>query len=127
MKNTELVSRLVDAWNTGKLDNVDNVLSLNFVRHEPDVERRTTSREDYKQTITRYRTLLSDFHTEAVDTIEQGDRVVFRFRTTGKRNNLPVVYEGVNILRIEGDKVVEDWVYLDVTGLQQRLAREKAA
>lgn len=28
MKNTELVSRLVDAWNTGKLDNVDNVLSL---------------------------------------------------------------------------------------------------
>jgi len=69
----------------------------------------------------------SDFHTEAIDTIEQGNKVVFRFKTTGKHNNSPVVFEGVNILRVEGGKVVEDWVYYDATGLHQKLARAKAA
>jgi hypothetical protein len=33
----------------------------------------------------------------------------------------------VNILRIEGNKIVEDWVYFDVTGLKDRLRREKVA
>lgn len=127
MKNTELVSRLVDCWNTGKLGGIDDVLSPNLVHQEPEVERRTTGRDDYKQTVSRYRSMLSDFHTEPIDMIEQGDRVAYRFRTSGKRNNVPVVFEGVNILRVEGDKVVEDWVYFDVTGLQERLAREKAA
>jgi predicted SnoaL-like aldol condensation-catalyzing enzyme len=127
MAKTKLVARLVECWNTGKLGDIDEILSASFVRHEPPIDGGKTGRDDYKQTVNRYRSMLSGFHTEATDTIEQGDKVVFRFRTTGKRNNVPVVFEGVNILRIEGDKVVEDWVYFDVTGLQQKLAREQAA
>jgi hypothetical protein len=58
--------------------------------------------------------------------IEQGDRLAFRFKTTGTRDNSPFVFEGVNILRIEGDKVVEDWVYFDATGVRGRIARAQA-
>jgi hypothetical protein len=32
----------------------------------------TTGKKDYKRTINRYRSGLSDFHTEAIDMIEQG-------------------------------------------------------
>jgi ketosteroid isomerase-like protein len=125
MTNTNLIGRLVDCWNTGELDDIDRVLSADFVRYEPDM--RKTTREGYKEIIRHYRETLTDFHTEAVDTIEQANKMVFRFRTTGKKDNAPVVFEGVNILRIEGDKIVENWVYFDATGVRGSLARAQGA
>jgi hypothetical protein len=77
--------------------------------------------------VSRYRNALAGFHTEAVDTIEQGNKLVYRFKTTGKRDNAPVIFEGVEILRIEGGKVVEDWVYLGAIGSQLKLARAHSA
>lgn len=127
MENKELISRLVHCWEKGKLADIDAIMTPNFVRHEPDMDTRSSSREDYKQTIAHLRSALSGFHTEALDTIEQGDKVVFRFRTTGKHNNVSVSFEGVNVLRIEGGKIAEDWVYYDATGLKQRLGQAKAS
>jgi predicted SnoaL-like aldol condensation-catalyzing enzyme len=127
MDNRQLVAQLVECWNTGKLEPIDQVLSPKFIRHEPEVDGAATGREEYKQTIQRYRDNLANFRTEVPDIIEQNDRIVFRFKTTGKARSGPVVFEGVNILRIEGNKIVEDWVYFDVTGLRDRLRREKAA
>jgi ketosteroid isomerase-like protein len=127
METNQIVARLVDCWNTGKLESLDELFAPNFVRHEPEIEARTTGREEYKQTISRYRNALSNFHSEAMDTIEQGNRLAFRFRTTGNRNSASIVFEGVNIMRLEGGRVVEDWVYFDVTGLQQKLAQAQAA
>lgn len=127
MENKELVSRLVHCWESGQLEDINEILTPNFVRHEPDIDVKNSSREDYKQTIAHLRSALSGFHTEALDTIEQGNRVAFRFRTTGKQNNVQLVFEGVNVLRIEGGKIAEDWVYYDVTGLKQRLGQAKAS
>ena len=127
MTNTNLVARLVDCWNTGKLEDIDDVLSPNFIRHEAGIEGGTTGRDEYKQIVCRYRSALADFHTEATDTIEQGNKVAFRFKTTGKRDNAPVMFEGVNILRIERGKIVDDWVYFDASGLQRKLAKAQTA
>jgi hypothetical protein len=38
-----------------------------------------------------------------------------------------VVFEGVNILRIEGSQIVENWVYFDVTGVRALLAKAQSA
>ena len=127
MSNRHLVTQLMECWNTGNVGLIDQVLSPKFVRHEPEVDGADTGREDYKQTIKRYRDSLANYQSEATDIIEQGDKIVFRFKTTGNGRSGPVVFEGVNILRVEGNKIVEDWVYFDVTGLRERLKREKAA
>jgi ketosteroid isomerase-like protein len=127
MDNTKLLHRLVDCWNTGHLGPLDEILAPNFVRHEAELEAKESNRDDYKKIINHLRAMLVDFHTEAADVIEQGNKVAFRFRTTGKRNNSGSVFEGVNILHIQGGKVVEDWVYYDATGLQQKLALRQAA
>ena len=124
MGKANLIERLMDCWNTGNLDGIDQMLSADFVRHEPDL--RTSSIEDYKENIRHYHTALADFHTESMDTIAQGNKVVLRFRTTGKKDNVPVVFEGVTILRIDGEKIVEDWVYFDATGVQRSWPRRKA-
>jgi ketosteroid isomerase-like protein len=125
--NTNLVARLIDCWNTGKLDDIDEVLSPDFIRHEPEMGGKTTGREEYKQNVKHYRNALSDFHTQATDTIEQGNKLAFRFKTTGKRGNAPFVFEGVDILRIEGNEVVEDWIYFDATAVRGSLARAQTA
>jgi ketosteroid isomerase-like protein len=125
MTNAELVERLMNCWNTGELDDLDRLLSADFVRHEPDL--RDSTKEDYKKIIHHYHETLTDFHSEPVDRIEQGNKVVFRFRTTGKQDKTPVVFEGVNILRIEGSQIVENWVYFDVTGVRALLAKAQSA
>jgi predicted SnoaL-like aldol condensation-catalyzing enzyme len=127
MDNRKLVEQLVECWNTGKLEPIDQVLSPKFIRHEPEVDGVATGRDDYKETIKRHRDMLANFHTEATDIIEQGNKIAFRFKTKGKSNSGPVIFEGVNILRVEDGKVVEDWVYFDVAGLKNRLREEQAA
>jgi predicted SnoaL-like aldol condensation-catalyzing enzyme len=127
MSNRQLVEQLVECWNTGTLELIDEVLSPKFIRHEPEINGSATGRDDYKQTIKRYRGILANYQSEATDIIEQGNKIAFRFKTTGKSNSGPVTFEGVNILRVEGNKIVEDWVYFDVTGLKNRLEREQAA
>jgi predicted ester cyclase len=127
MTNTNVLVRLIECWNTGKLDAIDELLSPDFIRHEPEMGGRTTGREHYKQTVSHQRSALPDFHTEAADTIEQGNKLVWRFKTTGKRNNSPFVFEGVNILRIEENKVVEDWLFFDATAIGGRLAQAQTA
>jgi predicted SnoaL-like aldol condensation-catalyzing enzyme len=127
MDNKQIVTKLVECWNTGKLGIVDEVLSPNFIRHEPDIDGGTTNRDVYKQTVTRHRAWLANFHTEATDILEQGNKVAFRFKTTGKSGNAPVVFEGVNILRVEGGKVVENWAYFDATGVKNRMKQQQAA
>jgi len=127
MSNRQLVEQLVECWNTGKLELIDEVLSPRFIRHEPEIDGATTGRDDYKQTIQRYRGMLANFHSEVTDIIEQGNKIAFRFKTTGKSGSGPVIFEGVNIMRVEGNKLVEDWVYFDAGGLKNRLKREQAA
>jgi predicted ester cyclase len=127
MTNTDLIARLVACWN-GKLEDIDNVLSPKFIHHETGIEGGgTTGRDEYKKTVSRYRNAIADFHTEAADTIEQGNKLVYRFKTTGKRDNAPVMFEGVEILHIEGGKIVEEWSYLDASGSQLKLARAQSA
>lgn len=127
MDNKQIVAKLVECWNTGKLGIVDEVLAPNFIRHEPEIDGRTTNRDAYKQTVTRHRDMLANFHTEATDIIEQGNKVVFRFKTAGKSGRAPVTFEGVNILRLEASKVVEDWAYFDATGVKDRIREQQAA
>jgi predicted SnoaL-like aldol condensation-catalyzing enzyme len=127
MNNRQLVERLVEYWNTGKLEGIDEVLSPRFIRHEPEVDGVATGKDDYKQTIKRYRSMLAGFRTEATDIIEQGNKIAFRFKTTGTSDSGPVTFEGINVLRVEGNQVVEDWVCFDVTGLKNRLKHEQAA
>ena len=127
MSNTDLLARLIECWNTGKPEAIDELLSPDFIRHEPEMGGGTTGREEYKKTVSRYRNSLSNFQTKATDTIEQGNKLAFRFKTMGKRNNAPFVFEGVNILRIEGNIVVEDWIYFDATAVRGRLAQAQTA
>lgn len=128
-QNSQVVERLMACWNSGELDAIDEILARDFVRHGDHLEgkKEVMGAAEYKKIVSKYHRLLTDFHSETSDVIEQGDKVVFRFRTTGKKDGQPIVYEGVNILRIEGNRIAEAWVFFDATGLAARLGKERQA
>jgi hypothetical protein len=50
---------------------VNAMLSPDFIRHEPELGDRTTGERGVQASVNPERSALSDFHTEATDTIEQ--------------------------------------------------------
>jgi predicted ester cyclase len=124
-----LIKRLIDCWNSGKLDAIDEIIAPNFVRHGDNFQgkREIKGSAGYKQHVSEFRKIVSDFHTETRDPIEQGNRIAYRFHTTGKHNGKKIEFEGVNIVRIEGNRIVEDWVYYDATGVAEKLGQHRAA
>jgi ketosteroid isomerase-like protein len=125
----KVVQRLMDCWQSGQLSGIGELLTQNFVRHGDYIGEQKEVRgvDEYKRIVADFRKLLTDFHTELVDVIEQGDRIAFRFRTSGKHNGQPITFEGVNVVRFEGDRIAEDWIYYDATGLAAKLGPERAA
>lgn len=128
-QTSTLIERLIQCWNSADLDAIDEILTRDFVRHGDHLEGKKEVRgaAEYKQVVSEYHKLLSDFHSEARDVIEQGNKVAFRFRTTGEKDGKPIVFGGVNILRIEGNRIAEDWVFFDATGLAARLGKQRRA
>ncbi len=70
-----------------------------------------TGKETFKPS-----SLFSEYNLKVEDTIEEGDKVVVRWRLRGtwsqpflgiKPTNKPIEVTGVNVYRFEGDKIVE--------------------
>ena len=125
----QVVQQLVDCWQSGQLNPISELLTQNFVRHGDYIgeQKEFSGVAEYKRIVAEFRKLLTDFHTEIGDVIEQGDKIAFRFQTSGKHNGKPITFEGVNIVRFEGDRIAEDWIYYDATGLAAKLGQKRAA
>ena len=125
----QLLRRLIECWDSGKMNPIEELLTPDFVRHGDHVggQKEIRGPAEYKRMVTEFRKLFTDFHTESRDVIERGDKIVLRFHTSGKHNGRPVEFDGVNILRVDGGRFAEDWVYYDATGLAAKLGQIKAA
>ncbi len=77
-----------------------------------------------------FRAALPDWHSDLDQLIAENDIVVERFTASGTHRNelmgVPgtgrtITLQGINIFRIENDKIVERWGRLDEMGLQRQL------
>ena len=129
-QNKALARRSLDeAWSQGNLDVIDEIFDADYVYHEPYVGEVQGS-EGLKQVITMYRTGYPDLVFTSQDLIAEGDKVVHRWScvgthqgelmgipATGKRTTTA----GINIIRYEGGKAVEEWTSWDALGWLQQL------
>lgn len=127
--------RLVDAFiqelfTHGDLTAVDRYLSPAFVNHDPPFPGGPDDREGMRQAAVLFRTACPDWHSDLEQLVEEGDVVVERFTARGTRtgelmgapaNGEPLELKGINIFRIEGDRIVERWGRLDEKGLADQL------
>lgn len=114
--------------NEGKLDLVEEVIGPDYVGHEPGEE--TQGPEGFKQFLGMMRSAFPDLNATVEDEIAEGDKVVARYTArathqgelmgiepTGKRVEVP----GIEINRISGGKIVEQWNMYDAMGMMQQL------
>ncbi len=128
-KNELHVRRLIDeAWNKGNLKVVDELVTPDYVNHDPMNEFRGP--QGLKDLITKYRASFPDCRLEIDQLLTVGDTVVVRWRYSGTHKNLfegisptgrRVNGTGISIERFTGDKIHESYTNWDALGLMLQL------
>ena len=129
-QNKSIVRRWIeDGWNKHNLAVIDEVYSSKFVQHEPPPET-VNSSEALKQYVGMYLTAFPDLNLSIEDLIAEGDKVVWRFQSSGHQNGpflgMPPSGKtgsitGIVIFRLENSRIVEAWVNIDALGLLQQV------
>jgi predicted ester cyclase len=119
----ELVRRLEVAMNKRQLDDLDEVVAENFVRHceaTPDVDVR--SREDFKQFLIDYTAVFPDNVQTFTHIVAEGDQIgvfaTYEGTHTGPMGPVPPTGKKVNfhfggVFRVENGKLAEFWITWD--------------
>jgi steroid delta-isomerase-like uncharacterized protein len=129
--NTQLVEAFIqELFTKGDLDAVERYLDPGFINHDPPFPGAPDGREGMRQAAAMFHEALPDWHSEVEQLIAEADIVVERFTASGThRGDLigvaptgkVVALKGIQIFRIENDKIVERWGRLDEVGLMRQL------
>ena len=128
-ENKALLRRLFEeVWNQGNLGTVDELLATDYVLNDP--AQMVRGPEGFKAYVSAFRAAFPDMKATIEDQIAEDDRVAMRFTVhathKGEFQGIPptgkqVILSGIDIQRIVGGKIVENWVNLDALGLLQQL------
>ena len=127
--NKTLVLRYAEeVFNRGEYAAIDTYIDPNYLRHDPGVPFTVQGCEGVKQLVTAYRAAFPDFQIQPAMVVANGDMVgvqwiaqgtqrgdLMGMPPTGRSFNVNVV----EIFRLADDKIVEHWVVVDDSFLQQ--------
>lgn len=134
-ENKAVVRRLAQAINSGNFEDLDNVLSPDYVRHDPNPLLEDVGREEYKTAFLKLRNAFPDAKWTLEELLSDGDRVIGRWTFCGTQTgaffNIPpsgkkVTYPILAIYRIQDGMILEDWHIFHSIGLWQTLIPEIA-
>ena len=115
-----LVRRVYDAFSTGAVDDLDEVVAPEFVDHDP-LPGQASGLAGLKQAIGLFRAAFPDGQIAVEELIAEGDKVVTRVRLTGTQvgtfvgadpSGEAMSADGIETFRIAGGKIVEGWSHL---------------
>lgn len=126
------VSRRVieEGFSKGNLNVIDELVADEFVNHDPADPQDARGRAGAKRQIQMYRAAFPDLEFTIEDVIDQGDKVVLRWTSTGTHRGelmglaptgARVTASGISIDRLAGGKIVETWTNWDTLGLMRQL------
>jgi steroid delta-isomerase-like uncharacterized protein len=122
-----VVKRWLDWWNTGDVAIADELYAPEYHRHGSDG---ASDAPATRALVGMYRSAFPDLHFAVEDTITEGDRVAVRWWGTGTHRGAlrgleatgrSIAMPGCDILRIQGDRLVESWALYDRMELMSQL------
>jgi steroid delta-isomerase-like uncharacterized protein len=129
--NKAVARRVFDAFNTGDVSSLDEVIAPDAEDHDPqNPNRHVRGPDGLKQTIQMYRAAFPDLKMTIEEQIAEGNVVATRWVSVGTHEgdlpNLPasgrqVTVTGIGIDRIENGKIVEAWGNWDTLGMLEQL------
>jgi steroid delta-isomerase-like uncharacterized protein len=124
-----IACRCLEAISEKDFSIIETFYDSGYVRHDPDSPQVRT-REEYRKYLMGLCAVFPDLHFTVEDVFAEGDRVVCRFSITGTHQlpwrglpatGKPVSLTGINISRMAGARIVEDWFNTDIFGLALQL------
>jgi steroid delta-isomerase-like uncharacterized protein len=129
--NKAIARRIVDEmFNQGRLEAADEIVTPDFVGHDPASPEPIAGPEGLKRNVEGYRTAFPDVRLTIDDEIAEGDLVVTRWTGRGTHQaelfGIPATGKqatvtGMTIDRIVDGRIVESWTNWDTLGLLQQL------
>ena len=135
-ENKALVRReLEEVFTRGNLDAAEDIYASDYVSHETATVSRPGSEdirgvEAARQIAAARREAFPDLTYTIEDQIAEGDKVATRFTARGTHlgelaghppTGKKVEVTGINICRIQGDKITEHWPHADILGMMRQL------
>lgn len=129
--NKNLVDAFIqDLFTKGDLDAVDRYLAPDFVNHDPPFPGAPAGPEGMRVAAAMFRQAAPDWHSREDQLVAEGDIVVERFTASGTHRGelfgvaptgATISLRGINIFRVDGDRIVERWGCLDELALLRQL------
>jgi predicted ester cyclase len=130
--NKQLVDTFIqELFTKANLDAVDQYLDPKFVNHDAPFPGAPDGPEGMRLAAASFRQALPDWRSDVEQLIGEGDIVVERFTASGTHTGGPlmgmpatgksITLAGINIFRVNGDRIVERWGRLDEVGLLRQL------
>ncbi|MGN8070189.1 ester cyclase [Mucilaginibacter sp. SG564] len=119
-----------EAWNKGRLNVLDSILSKNYINHTPSTPNPPKGPAGLKPIITAIRAGFPDLHYEIKDIIVTNNRAVARVVMTGTQTGTlfgiaptgkHVEVNQINIEKIENGKITEHWRVTDELAMMKQL------
>ena len=120
--STAHIEAIVNAWNTGELTGLDNLVSENVSRNVPNsIGENINNLNQLKEHITRFRSEFPNLEIAIDDVITNDNTVALTWNFTGVNTGQgdlgmtgrTIDINGSSILRIENNLLVEEEVYFD--------------
>jgi len=124
-----------ELWGRGVVDVADQIVSPDYVRHDPGDPFPARGPEGVKRIVTMLRGMLPDLHIEVEALVAEGDMVVCRYVATATDT---VGYMGMpptgrhirttamQMFRIVDGKIIESWAVRDDLGVLRQLGHMPA-
>ncbi|MFE3443149.1 ester cyclase [Nocardia sp. NPDC059180] len=130
-QNKQLVETFIqELFTKGDLGAVDRYVHPNFVNHDAPFPGAPEGAEGLRLAAAMMREASPDWHSQIDQLIAEDDLVVERFTASGTHRGelmgaaptgTTIVLTGIQIFRIDGDRIVERWGRLDEAGLYRQL------
>lgn len=130
-RNKHIVDAFIqELFTKGDGTAVDRYLAADFVNHDPPFPGAPAGPEGMRQAAALFRAALPDWASEVEQFVAEDDIVVERFTARGTHRGelmgvagtgATITLRGINVFRIEGDRIVERWGRLDELGLLRQL------
>lgn len=130
-KNTDLLRTAYRSLESGDLDACVELLTENFIANVPGLPDPLHGREVWRLGAQAMLEAFPDLKIDVQDIFGVGDKVTVlvhfhgthqgafqQFEATGRQ----VGYRSIEVYRIEGDKIAEEWVAPDMLSLMQQIA-----
>jgi predicted ester cyclase len=101
--------RIAEAMSAGDIDHVPEWFTEDFELHDLSFGGLRSGHNGARDMLRSLAEHVPSAQIDALDMLEEGDKVAVRWLFSGKKDGGPVYLSAVAIYRFEGERIAEDW------------------